>query len=228
MPETILVTGATGTVGSEVVKQLVSSSPDKNEIIIKAAIHSQNKDDNFKRYNESVQSVNLDYNKPETIADALNQVDKLFLLTSPSPDMTVYSNFVKEIRKYDSDINHIVKLSSMAANDDEEIGLATTIGRIHREEEEIIEESGIPFTSLRPTAFMQNFVTQFGYTIRTQDAFYIPAGDAKLSFIDAIMEFYSIIKAGHASNTTNVFEELMGRRPITFSQFARDYAQAFK
>ena len=84
MPETILVTGATGTVGREVVKQLVSSlssSPDKNDIIIKAAIHSENKADNFKQYNKSVQIVNLDYNKPETIADALNQVDKLFLLT---------------------------------------------------------------------------------------------------------------------------------------------------
>jgi len=306
MPETILVTGATGTVGSEVVKQLVlsssSSSSYKNDIIIKAAIHSENKADNFKQYNKSVQVVNLDYNKPETIADALNQVDKLFLLTLPSPDMTVFSNLVKEIRKYDSSINHIVKLSSMAA-DDEEIGLATTIGRIHREEEEkIIEESGIPFTLLRPPAFMQNFITQFGYTIRTQDAFYVPAGDAKLSFIDArdvaavavkaltgdsqqhmgkayaittqetisygqaaeilsnevgrrisyidipeedarkgmkdsgmddwlidaIMEFHSIIKAGHASKTTNVFEEVMGRKPITFSQFARDYAQAFK
>ena len=111
MPETILVTGATGTVGSEVVKQLVSSSsssPDKNDIIIKAAIRSQNKDDNFKQYNELVQIVNLDYNKPETISDALNQVDKLFLLTLPSPDMTVYSNLVKEIRKYGSSINHIV------------------------------------------------------------------------------------------------------------------------
>src|SRR5919199_549243 len=244
MSETILITGATGTVGSEVVKQLVSSSP----------------------------------------------------------DMTVYSNLVKEIRKYDSSINHIVKLSSMAADDDEEIGLATTIGRIHREEEKIIEESGIPFTLLRPPAFMQNFITQFGYTIRTRNAFYVPAGDAKLSFIDArdvsavavkaltgdsqqhmgkayaitaqeaisygqaaeilsnevgrrisyidipeedaqkgmknngmddwlvdaIMEFYSIIKSGHASKTTNVFEEVMGRKPITFSQFARDYAQAFK
>ncbi len=303
MPETILVTGATGTVGSEVVKQLVlSSSSYKNDIIIKAAIHSQNKADNFKQYNKSVQIVNLDYNKPETIADALNQVDKLFLLTLPSPDMTVYSNLVKEIRKYDSSINHIVKLSSMAADDDEEIGLATTIGRIHREEEKIIEESGIPFTLLRPPAFMQNFITQFGYTIRTSNAFYVPAGEAKLSFIDArdvaavsvkaltcdsqqhmgkayaitaqeaisygqaaeilsneagrrisyvdipeedarkgmkdsgmddwlvdaIMEFYSIIKSGRASQTTNVFEEVMGRKPITFSQFARDYAQAFK
>jgi uncharacterized protein YbjT (DUF2867 family) len=113
MPETILVTGATGTVGREVVKQLVSSSSSssssssyRNDIIIKAAIHSENKADNFKQYNKSVQIVNLDYNKSETIADALNQVDKLFLLTLPSPDMTVYSNLVKEIRKYDSSINH--------------------------------------------------------------------------------------------------------------------------
>jgi hypothetical protein len=46
--------------------------------------------------------------------------------------------------------------------------------------------------------------------------------------VDAIMEFYSIIKAGYASKTTNVFEEVMRKKPITFGQFARDYAQAFK
>src|SRR5690348_768123 len=159
---TILVTGATGTVGNEVVKQLVSSS-DHNNIVIRAAVHSQAKADNFKIYGKSVETVNMDYNKSETIADALNHVDKLFLLTLPSPDMAVYSNLVKEIRKYDG-INHIVKLSSMAA---EETGLATTIGRIHREEEKIVEESGIPFTFLRPPSFMQNFITQFGYTITT-------------------------------------------------------------
>jgi uncharacterized protein YbjT (DUF2867 family) len=58
---TILVTGATGTVGSEVVKQLVSSSSDNNkDIIIRAAIHSQNKADNFKDC-KTVQIVNMDY-----------------------------------------------------------------------------------------------------------------------------------------------------------------------
>jgi uncharacterized protein YbjT (DUF2867 family) len=40
------------------------------------------------------------------------------------------------------------------------------------EEEKIVGESGIPFTFFRPPAFMQNFITQFGYTIRTQDALY--------------------------------------------------------
>jgi uncharacterized protein YbjT (DUF2867 family) len=298
---TILVTGATGTVGSEVVKQLVSASSSSaadKDIIIRAAIHSQNKADNFKAYNKTVQIVNMDYNKSGTIADALNHVDKLFLLTLPAPDMAVYSNLVKEIRKYDG-INHIVKLSSMAA---EETGLATTIGRIHREEEKIVEESGIPFTFLRPPSFMQNFINQFGYTITTQDAFYVPAGNAKLSFVDtrdvaavsvraltndnqqhagkaytitaqeaisygqaaeilskevgrrisyidiseedarkgmeekgmddwlvdAIMEFYSAIKAGHASKTTNVFEQITERKPITFSQFAKDHAESFR
>ena len=111
---TILVTGATGTVGSEVVKKLVSSSSSDNDIIIRVvAIQSQNKIDNFKEY-KTLQIVDMDYNKSETIVDALNHVNKLFLLTLPSPNVAVYSNLVKEIRKYGS-INHIVKLSSMAA-----------------------------------------------------------------------------------------------------------------
>ena len=72
---TILVTGATGTVGSEVVKQLVSSSSssDQNSIVIRAAVHSKDKADKFKHYdNKIVQTVNMDYNNPETITDALN------------------------------------------------------------------------------------------------------------------------------------------------------------
>ena len=66
----------------------------------------------------------MDYNKPETIVDALNQVHKVFLLTLPAPNMTdIYSNLVKEIRK-SGGINHIVKLSSMGA----ETGLEAIIG----------------------------------------------------------------------------------------------------
>jgi hypothetical protein len=46
--------------------------------------------------------------------------------------------------------------------------------------------------------------------------------------IDAIMEFYSIIKAGRASQTTNVVEQITGRKPRSFSQFAKDHAKFFK
>ena len=297
--KTILVTGATGTVGSEVVKQLVSSPSSSGYNIIRAAVHSQNKADRFRQY-RGVEIVNMDYNKPETIADALNHVNKLFLLTLPSPNMAdISSSLVKEAKKR-NDLKHIVKLSVLEA--DAEPG--TTIGRLHRQEEKIIEESGIPYTFLRSGAFMQNFVNFFGQTIKNQNAFYLPAGDGKVSFvdvrdiaavateilltkssgsqqqknkayditghdalsysqaaeilsggigkkisyidigeedarrgmkkmgmedwlIDAIMEFYYIIRTGHASRTTNAIEQITGRKPVSFEQFVRDYASSF-
>jgi hypothetical protein len=46
-------------------------------------------------------------------------------------------------------------------------------------------------------------------------------------FIDVMMESYSIIRAGYASQTTTVVEQITGRKLIPFTQFANDYAQAF-
>jgi uncharacterized protein YbjT (DUF2867 family) len=55
-------------------------------------------------------------------------------------------------------------LSSMAVDVEHEIA----IGRLHRQEEKIIEESGLPYTFLRPTTFMQNFVNFYGHTLKTR------------------------------------------------------------
>ena len=178
--KTILVTGATGTVGSEVVKQLASISSSSGHKI-RAAFHSKNKADKLKQFNNKrVENIELDYTKPETVSDALNNVDKLYLQTLPVHDVTeICSNLVKEAKK--NNVKYIVKLSAMGADSDPR----STILRLHGEEEKIIGDSGIPYIFLRPPAFMQNFVTQFGHTIRTQNAFYVPAGDAKMSFVDA-------------------------------------------
>src|SRR3954452_12627209 len=158
---TILVTGATGTVGSEVVKQL-ASSPSIDKKIIRAGVHSLNKVDKLKQY-KTVEIVNMDYYKSETITNSLQNIDKLFWLTPLAPNTTqISSNLVKEAQK--NDIKHIVKLSVMGAD----IEPATTITRLHRQEEKIIEESGIPYTFLRPVGFMQNFINFFGQTIKNQ------------------------------------------------------------
>ena len=83
MTETILVTGATGTSGSVVVKQLLSAKAERQEeeeedVIIKAAARSAN-ENTFR--NLGVQITQLDYTKPDTLAASLKGVDKLFLLT---------------------------------------------------------------------------------------------------------------------------------------------------
>jgi uncharacterized protein YbjT (DUF2867 family) len=76
------------------------------------------------------------------------------------------SNLINEAKK--NDVKYVVKLSAMGAGSEPE----STILRLHGEEEKIIQDSGIPYTFLRPPAFMQNFVTQLGHTIRTQCILY--------------------------------------------------------
>ena len=129
--------------------------------------------------NKGIEIVDLDYMQPETITNALIDINRLFLQTLPVPDaINICSNIIREAKK--NGVKYIVKLSAMGADSKPR----STILRLHGEEEKIIKESGISYTFLRPSAFMQNFVTLFGNTIRTQNAYYVPAGDAKMSFVD--------------------------------------------
>jgi uncharacterized protein YbjT (DUF2867 family) len=135
---TILVTGATGTVGSEVVRQLST----KGQIIIRAAARSAN-NPTFKNL-KSVELVQLDYNKPETLATSFKDVNKLFLLTPFQSDMLdLTSNLVNAAKK--SGVKYIIKQSVMGALWEPGI----TPGRLHRQAEKIIVESGIPFSFLQ-------------------------------------------------------------------------------
>jgi uncharacterized protein YbjT (DUF2867 family) len=93
MVDTILVTGATGTVGSEVIKQLISN-PHTSNFNIQAAVHSQ---ESGKRVAaERVKPVHIDYNKPDTIEEAFKDIDKLFMLTPFQSNMVeLSSNLVR-------------------------------------------------------------------------------------------------------------------------------------
>jgi uncharacterized protein YbjT (DUF2867 family) len=85
----------------------------------------------------------MDYSKPETIANALQNIDKLFWLTPLSPyTAQLSSNLIKGAKQ--NNVKHIVKLSVMGADVEPPI----IITQLHRQEEKIIEESGIPFTFL--------------------------------------------------------------------------------
>jgi uncharacterized protein YbjT (DUF2867 family) len=292
MAETILVTGATGTVGTEVVNQLSSV---KSDLKIKAAVHSvenAKKIQNFQR----VEPIQIDYDTQEGFQAAFKDADKLFLLTHPSPKSAYHeTNLVTEAKK--SGIRQIVKQSIMGA--DLKADLDTM--RLHRQAEKAIEESGIPYTFLRPNEFMQGFINFQGSTIKNNNAFYIPARDAKVSMVDArdiaavavkalfngerhynktylitgpepmsyyqaaeilsnatgkkidyvnisdeeargamkelglndwlidtISGLYSYFRKGYASQVSSVIEEVTGKKPIAFAQFAKDYADAFR
>src|ERR671910_1392281 len=290
MVVTILVLGATGTVGSEVVRQL-SSTTDVN---IKAAARSVDKIKNLE--GDKVKAVPVDYNKPESLKEALKNVDKLFLLIPDVPNAhELASNLVNEAKK--AEVIHIVKQSIMGADLEADVGIM----RLHRQAEKIIEQSGIPFTFLRPNEFMQNFINFHSPSIKNNNAFYLPLEDAKVSLVDGrdiaaaavkslldedkhknktylitgpealsyhqvaemlsnatgkkisyvniseeeakvamkeigmsdwlintVSELSDYFRKGKASEISSAVEEVTGNKPISFSQFAKDYVDAFR
>lgn len=207
---TILLTDPTGTVGNAVVTRLASS--DQN--IIRVVVDTKDKVAKLKHVDEV---VDIDYTRPETIAEAMNNVDRLFLRIPPSDEMVdISSNFVEKAKK--SGVKLIVKLSVMGA--DVEPGY--TIGRLHRQVEKVIEESGIPFVFLRPNSFMQNFVTRSSQTLKTQNAICLPGGDAKISLVDArdVAAVTAGVLTGNGSQHMNKVYDITGPEALSHSQFA--------
>ena len=219
----ILVAGATGTVGSELVKQLTSSPtliPSSSDIKVRGAIHSQNKVEEFRKNNRNTEVVVMDFNKPQTVAEALNSVDKLFWLTLPRPKLEeALTSLIREAKK--NGVIQIVKLSVF-----QYVG---SIGRWHRYEENIIEESGIPYTFLRAGAFMQNFISFFGQTIKNQNAFYLPAGDGKVSFVDVrdiAAVAVKLLTEKNRFNHENTAFGITGQEALSYSQAAEILSKA--
>lgn len=161
----ILVTGATGKVGQEVVKEL-----QRRKAPFKVGARSPEKV-------AGMDAVPFDFDRPETFGAALAGVDSLFLLTPPggTEREVAVVDAAKKAR-----VKHLVKLSVWGAD-----GEAFVFGRGHRAVERAIEASGLPWTFLRPNGFMQNFSTAHGVEIKNQGAFALCGADAAYSIIDA-------------------------------------------
>ena len=174
MSHTILVTGAAGAVGTEVVKALINRG-----VTVRAGVHSIIKGDRLKQLNPNVQLVEIDFHKPETLHVALTGIERLFLITPGTADQVALGEQVVKAAK-ELDVQQIVKLS--AAGADAKPGIQ--IGRMHREVEHYLEKSAVPFALLRPNGYMQNFATANCESIRDEGQLPLPLSDGRVSFID--------------------------------------------
>jgi uncharacterized protein YbjT (DUF2867 family) len=165
----ILMTGATGTVGRELVKQLKASGAP-----FKIAASSPEKVEKARA--KGLDAVLLDYTRPETFAQAVEGMDTLFLLSPPG--LCDREALLVDAAKQ-AGVKHIVKLSVAHADREDYI-----FGCEHRASEKHIEASGIPYTFLRANSFMQNFVNEYGQSIRVQGAFFLSQADARVAHID--------------------------------------------
>lgn len=171
MPEKILVTGATGKVGRELVRRLVHNGVD-----VKAGTRSPR--DAAADLADAVEVVELDYDLTETWDAAVQWADRVFLVPAPL-DPRADERLIPFLDwAVQSGSRHVVLLSAMGAEARQRMAL--------RRIEQRIERTGVNWTFLRPNIYMQNFARGFiASQIRDDGAFRLPASDAAVSFVDS-------------------------------------------
>lgn len=169
---TILITGATGQIGSETLRCLLAS----DSITPVAAVRSAAKAEPFEA--QGVRTVILDFDREETLAPALQGIDRAFLVTGYTVDMLRQSKAFLDNAKQ-TGVKHIVHLGACGRDD-------TTVGHWawHQFVERYIEWSGFSFTHLRPEAFMQNLLSYDGTQAVNAGVIQQFTGDAPFSWVD--------------------------------------------
>jgi uncharacterized protein YbjT (DUF2867 family) len=162
MTTPLLITGASGTIGTELVKALAARG---TEFAVMSSKPAPGK-------------VLGDFADPASLARAFAGVQTLFLLFPLAPDsFELARNAVAAAQA--AGVKHIVRSSGAGAEAGSPVAIADLQGRI----DALVQASGIPFTLLRPAAFMQNWVTYNAAALKA-GAYAAPHGNAGISTVD--------------------------------------------
>lgn len=211
----ICITGAGGTLGSEVLRQLESAKAP-----FRCAYFSKKKAEAARE--KGIETVLIDYNRPEILQAAFQGCDKLFLLGPTVPNQTELEINAVEAAKA-AGVTHIVKQSVMGA-----AGESHSLAKVHRLVEKSIEASGLAWTFLRPNSFMQNVVTFMSPTIRAEGAFYSASGASRISHIDVRDIATVAVKALTEPNHEGKSYTLSGPEALTYDEMAAELSRALK
>ena len=168
MTRTILVTGATGTVGSEVADDL----RDRDDHVRVAVRDPDTREARFGDHDEVVTS---DFERPETWGTTLADVDAVFLVRPPAVGLARLREFLNAAARVG--VEHVVLLSLLGAR-----RLPMTP---HRRLERHIEDTAMAYTFLRASFLMRTLVENHREDIVEHDEIFVPAGGGTTSFVDA-------------------------------------------
>jgi uncharacterized protein YbjT (DUF2867 family) len=167
----ILVTGATGHIGSELVRLLADQGAPA-----RALVHSPDKAAPIQRL--GLETALGDFEEPDTLDVAMKGCDQLFLLSPPSPRQPQQEQHVIDAARR-AGVAHVVKQSVPWAGPDAPV----VFSRWHGQVEQHLAQSGLAYTLLRPSSFMQNFLMS-AQQVADQGLLYGMFGEGRVAFID--------------------------------------------
>lgn len=193
-PETILVTGATGTTGSALLPLLEARGVGIRAMVRNAA--------HARLAARSATPVAADFDDPASLEAALRGVTRAYLVTPSSPAAQEQQVRFAELAER-AGVLQLVKLSQFAADEQSPVRFL----RYHAAVERRIRDLGLGFTFLRPNLFMQG-VLAFRHSIAADGAFAAPIGDARVSFVDvrdiAAVAATALTEPGHLGQTYTI------------------------
>ncbi len=205
MSGVILVTGATGNVGREVLRELIARGA-----AARAAVSSPA--DATQVTGGAAEAVRFDFRDPTTFPAAFAGADRLFLMRPPA-----ISNVRRDMQPAidyaaGHGISHIVFLSL--------IGVERNPIVPHAKIEKLLRQSGVAWTMLRCGFFMQNLDTTHWADLVEADDIFVPAGGGRTAFIDArdigAVAARVLTEPGHAHKAYN----LTGGEALSYSEVA--------
>jgi uncharacterized protein YbjT (DUF2867 family) len=215
----ILLTGATGLNGRAIVQEFAQhNQPVKALVRSMAKAHDAGLDKLA-----GVELIEADMSVPQTLGQVFNGVERVLMISSGSPGMVeTQCSFIDCCKR--AGVRHLVKFSGAESG----VGFDATkfrFTRMHEEIERYLAGSGLAWTNLRPSQFMQVYLREVP-TIVAQEAMYLPFEDIRLSPVDvediAKVAYRLLTDGGHEGENL----DMTGPEALTMDDIAARISQA--
>ncbi|MEU9713957.1 NAD(P)H-binding protein [Streptomyces sp. NPDC047976] len=195
----ILVTGATGNMGSALLKELHAHGAGPLRGLTRDAARAV--------FPDGVEAVEGDFAEPATLEPALKGVRSLFLVSRLGPD----ADIIEAARQ--AGVEHVVLVSSITVQTHPHLGPAGENLAV----EELLKASGMAWTILRPTQFASNTL-MWAASVRGQETVRAPYAETALPTIHpadiAAVARVALTEPGHRGHTY----ALTGPEPVSARQ----------
>lgn len=224
----ILITGGTGNSGVPIVQALLERG-ERVRVLARDPVKGA------QLLGDDVELARGDFNDEQSLAAAMDDVERALLNSSPTPDLVECQNRFIDVAKR-SGVRHVVKFSAAGARP----GAPFRFGDWHGQVEKYLERSGIAWTHLRPSFFMQNLLGMAGMI--KSGALYAPTGNGRAPFVDlrdiAAVAAACLSEDGHENRSYDIagptaltygdiastFSKVLGRE-VKFMDVPRDVAK---
>src|SRR6266550_3907021 len=210
----ILLTGASGSAGSFIAHEFV-----RERVPVRILVRNRVKAAGFDKV-PTLEIVEGDMSRPDSLGAALDGVDRVLMISAPLMDMVETQNTFIDAAKA-AGVRHVIKFSGLDARPD----TTFPFGLMHKAIEEHLEKSGLAWTHLRPTGFMQEYLRE-APSIINDGAFYLAQGDVRLNPIDLVdvakVAFLLLRDGGHEGARL----PMTGPEALTMAEIADSISRA--